>query len=115
MWSILRAIFVLSKVLGWSSRKVDYVQVFPQAKLDDNEEIVMHIPRCFHVDGTKNRSEYVLKLKKNVYRLKQVSYNWSQLLRVGLFKLGFKQSKVDPCLYLKEDVICAIYVDDTIF
>ena len=75
----------------------------------------MHIPRGFHVDGAKKRSDYVLKLKKNLYGLKQASFNWSQLLKAGLLKLGFKQSKVDPCLYLKEDVICAIYVDDTIF
>ena len=37
------------------------------------------------------------------------------MLKAGLLKIGFKQSKVDPCLYLKEDIICAIYVDDTIF
>ena len=115
MWSTLRTIFVLGKVLGWSSRKVDYVQAFPQAKLADDEEIFMHIPRGYHVDGAKDRSEYVLKLKKNLYGLKQASYNWSELLKAGLLKLGFKQSKVDPCLYLKEDMICAIYVDDTIF
>ena len=66
MWSTLRTLFVLSKVLGWSSRKVDYVQAFPQAKLDDDEEICMHIPRGFHVDSVKHRSEYVLKLKKNL-------------------------------------------------
>ena len=115
MCSTLRTLFVLSKVLGWSSRKVDYVQAFPQAKLDDDEEMFMHIPRGFHVDSTKHRSDYVLKLKKNLYGLKQASYNWSELLNTGLFKLGFKQSKVDPCLYLKDDIICAIYVDDTIF
>ena len=46
------------------------------------------------------RSDYVLKLKKNLYGLKQAAYNWSELLKAGLFKLGFKQRKVDPCLYL---------------
>ena len=30
MRSILRTLFVLSKVLGWASRRVDYVQVFLQ-------------------------------------------------------------------------------------
>ena len=115
MWSTLRTIFVLSKVLGWSSRKVDCAQAFPQAKLDNDEEISMYIPRGFHVDVAKNRPNYVLKIKKNVYGLKQASYDWSELLKTGLFKLGFKQSKVDPYLYLKGDVICAIYVDVTIF
>ena len=70
MWSILRTLFVLSKVLCWSSRKVDYLQVFPQDKLADDEENFMHIPRGFHVDGAKDRSGYVLKLKKTLYGLK---------------------------------------------
>ena len=70
MWSTLRTLFVLSKILGCSSRKVDYVQAFPQAKLADDEEIFMHIPRVFHVDGAKDRSDYVLKLKKTLYGLK---------------------------------------------
>ena len=39
MWSTLRTLFILGKVLGWSSRKVDYVQAFPQAELDENEHI----------------------------------------------------------------------------
>ena len=115
MWSKLRTLFVLGKVLGWSLREVDYVQAFLQANMDNDEEVFMHIPRCFHIDSAKYRSDYVLKLKKNLYRLKQAAYNWSELLKVVIFKLGFKQNKVDPCLYLKVDIICSIYVDDTIF
>ena len=115
MWTTLRTLFILGKTLKWSSRKVDYVQAFPQATLDENEHVYMHLPRGFHVDDAKHRSDYVLKLKKNLYGLKQASYNWSELLKAGLTKLDFKQSKVDPCLYFKDDVICAIYVDGTIF
>ena len=74
----------------------------------------MYIPRVFHVDGAKNNSVYILKLKKNLYSLKQVSYDWSELLIAGLFKLNFKQSKVDIWLYIKDNIICAIYVDDKI-
>ena len=75
----------------------------------------MHLPRGFHIDDAKHRSDYVLKFKKNLYGLKQASYNWSELLKPGLIQLGFTQSKVDAYLYSKDDVICAIYVDDTIF
>ena len=39
----------------------------------------------------------------------------SELLKVGLFKLCFKKIKIDSCLFSKEDMICAIYVDDIIF
>ena len=36
-------------VLGWSSRKVDYVQAFPQAKLADKDTVYMNIPAGYHV------------------------------------------------------------------
>ena len=66
------------------------MQAFPQAKLAEDEEIFMHIPRGYHGDGAIDRSEYVLKLKKNLYGLKQANYNWSELLKAGLLKLGIK-------------------------
>ena len=94
---------------------MDCVQAFPQAEFSDDEHIYRHLPRDFHVDDATHRSDYVLKLEKILYGLKQASYNWSELLKSGLIQLGFTQSKVDPCLYFKDDVICAIYIDDTIF
>ena len=36
------------------------------------------------------------------------------MLKVGLIKLGFEPSEVDPCLYIKDNVIIVVYVDDTI-
>ena len=50
-----------------------------------------------------------------MYGLKQAIYNWSELLKSGLIQLGFTKSKVGPCLYFKDEDICAIYIDDTIF
>ena len=29
--------------------------------------------------------------------------------------MGFKQSEVDPCLFISEKAICLVYVDDTLF
>ena len=39
---------------------------------------------------------------------------WSELIKVGLLKLNFTQSKDDICLHFNNNVICGIYVDDTI-
>ena len=41
--------------------------------------------------------------------------NWYHMLRDGLLKRGYRQSDVDPCLFIKDDVLCLIYVDNTIF
>ncbi len=61
------------------------------------------------------RKNTVLSVKKNCYGLKQAAYNWNNHLHAGLTQLGFKQSATEPCLYLKEDIICLVYVDDTLF
>ena len=70
MWYTLRALFVLGKTMGWSSRKVDHIEAFPQASLDGNEHIYMHLSRGFHVDDPTHRYKYILNLKSNLYGLK---------------------------------------------
>ena len=92
---------------------MDYVQVFPQAVLDEDEHVFMHLPAGFDVDG--DISKYLLKLEKNLYGLKQASFNWSEMLKSGLIGIGFTPSKVDACVYYKDNIICAVYVDDTVF
>ena len=75
----------------------------------------MEIPAGFYHKDSDSTKDYVLRLKKNLYGLKQASFNWSELLKAGLLKQGFKQSQIDPCLYIKNNIICVVYVDDTIF
>ena len=29
--------------------------------------------------------------------------------------MGFKQSEVDPCIFISEKVICLVYIDETLF
>ena len=65
-WSTLISMFILGKIMEYSFRKVDYVQVFPQASLDENELIYMHLPRGFHVDDAEQISDYVLKLRRTM-------------------------------------------------
>ena len=113
-WTTVRILLMLAKLYGMKMRQVDYVQAFPQAKLPEGEKVYMEIPPGFDI-GEKDKSKYCLRLLKNCYGLKQAAYNWNNLLTAGLLKLGFKQSEQDPCLFLKKDIICVLYVDDTIF
>jgi hypothetical protein len=53
-------------------------------------------------------------LKKNLYGLKQASFNWFDKLKTGLIDRDFKPSKIDPCLYFKSGMIVLTYVDDCI-
>ena len=113
-WSTVRIMLIISVLNNLKTRQVDYVQAFPQASLSEGENVFMEIPRGYNYEGATS-DDYVLKLRKNLYGLKQAAYNWHELLKAGLLKLGFKQSEHEPCLFLKKDITCLLYVDDTLF
>ena len=86
---------------------------FPQADLDI--DIWMELPIGFQTIEDPDHSQlYVLKLKKNLYGLKQASFNWYEKLQDGLKDRGFNPSKIDQCLYMKDGMVILVYVDDCI-
>jgi histone deacetylase 1/2 len=64
-------------------------------------------------EGVKNTDKtYVLRLRKNMYGLKQAGNNWYKHLMDDLLQHGFRQSRVDKCLFIRHDCILLLYVDD---
>jgi hypothetical protein len=95
------------------SKSIDFILAFPQADLD--EVIWMELPTGIVVSGKADESRtYILKLKKSLYGLKQASFNWFEKLKQGLVDQGFTPSEINPCLYLKENMVLLTYVDDCI-
>ena len=41
--------------------------------------------------ATDEKQEYVLKLEKNIYGLKQAAFNWYEHLKTGLLDRGFRK------------------------
>ena len=73
----VRLILAIDKLHNLDSKAIDFVLAFPQADLE--EVIWIYLPIGFQVDGhTEASSEcsFLLKLNKNLYGLKQGSYNW---------------------------------------
>ena len=112
-WTTVCILLILSVLLNLKTRQVDYVQAFPQASMPEGENIFMEIPNGN--DTSTSRSTKVLKILQNIYGLKQAAFHWNELLTAGSIKLGFKQSQQDPCLFLNKDIICMLYIDDSIF
>ncbi|EJK58187.1 hypothetical protein THAOC_21711, partial [Thalassiosira oceanica] len=109
----VKLLLVIAKLHGLDSKSIDFVLAFPQAELD--VDIWMELPLGFAPeDDLDNGRKYVLKLNKNLYGLKQASYNWYEKLKKGLTDRGFTPSTTDPCLYLKRGMIVLTYVDDCI-
>ena len=63
--------------------------------------------------------DYVFKLKKALYGLRQAPRAWYERLSKFLLKNGFTRGKIDPTLFTKENgndiLVVQIYVDDIIF
>jgi hypothetical protein len=74
---------------------------------DLEEEIYMKHPKGFVVKG---KQELVRKLKRSLYGLKKSPRRWYQKFDTYILSLGFVRSKVDHCIYSKEECGCFIYV-----
>jgi hypothetical protein len=81
-----------------------------------NELVYVEQPSSFEDDKKPN---YIYKLKKTLYGLKQVLRAWYERLRDFLLSKGFKMGKVDTTFFTKKIekglFVLQIYVDDIIF
>ena len=94
---------------GWVTHQVDYINAFTQVEL--KEEVYIESPKKF---AWKEKKDMVLRLLESFYGLWQAPKNFFDKLSSGLLERGFVQSELDKCLFLKKDMICVVYVDDTI-
>jgi histone deacetylase 1/2 len=106
-------LLALCHIHGLHLKSINFVLAFPQTNLD--VDIWMELPMGIVIDSCASDSRgYVLKLKKSLYGLEQASLNLFEKLKQGLTDWGFCPSKIDPCLYLKQNMILLTYVDDCI-
>ena len=81
----------------WTTLQGDYNNDFAQATL--KEEVYIE---ALYRYGFKDKQDKVLHLIKSLYGL-----------RTSLLERGFNQSEHDMCVFMKKDMICVVYVDDT--
>ena len=107
-WATVRTIMVLAAKLQLISTQCDITAAFLHAELPPGEEVYVHQPRGFKRYG----SDYVLKLHRTLYGLKQSPRYFYDHLSTRLQRQGLTPSKFDPCLFLSKTVIVVVYVDD---
>src|SRR3954452_3544858 len=71
-----------------------------------NEIVYMTQPEGFKFD------DRVCHLRKALYSLKQAPRAWYQDIDKFLKSLGFTTSMADPNLYISQDIILILYIDD---
>lgn len=91
--------------------QLDVKTTFLHGELE--EEIYMTQPDGFQVPRKEN---YVCKLKKSLYGLKQSPRQWYKRFDSYMMKLGYSRSAYDCCVYykLQDDsfIYLVLYVDD---
>lgn len=107
----LRLLFALSVKLGLEVNHLDVKTAFLNGDLE--ETIYMKMPDCYYSNSLVSK---VLKLKKAIYGLKQASRAWNKKVDDCLISNGYKRSKIEPCMYIKDinkcKTIVTVYVDD---
>jgi hypothetical protein len=98
---------------GWTIRQLDVQNAFLHGFLE--KDIYMHQPLGYE---DKTLPNYICKLDKSLYGLKQATRAWYARLSAKLLQLGFMVSKSDNSLfYLQNDdvtMFMLMYVDDII-
>ena len=111
-WFAIRLMIILAIVTKRVLRQIDFVMAYTQAPIET--DLFMEIP--YGIETTKgNTHDYVLQLLANIYGQKQAGRVWNQFLVQKLESIGFVQSKIDECVFYRQDVIFIVYVDDGIF
>ena len=107
----LRILFSLCVEKGYHIHQVDVSTAYLNGELA--EEIYMDQPAGY-VD--KDHPEYVCRLNKSLYGLKQSGRQWNLKLHEILTEIGLHRLETERCLYKGKinghDVLLAVYVDD---
>ena len=110
----LRIILIIAAKDDLELSQMDFDTAFLNGYLD--ELVYMEQPEGFIVSDPKKR---VCRLMKSIYGLKQAARVWFLAISKLIITLGWKQSKVDPCLFVKisktkRRMYLGLYVDDTV-
>jgi hypothetical protein len=107
----IRVLLAMANHFNWEIRQADFKSAYLNGKLD--EEIYMEQPPGFAEPG---KEDYVCRLLKSIYGLRQAGRVWYDALCKLLYSLGFKRASYDHALFTRiqgESIIfLGIHVDD---
>ena len=106
-WSTVRVMMVLAAKLKLKSAQCDITAAFLHAEVPKDRNIFVHQPR-----GFRKHPDYVLKLNRFLYRMRDSPRFFFKYLSERLARQGLVPSNFDPCLFLSKDLIVLCYVDD---
>lgn len=106
LWTTIRLVFMLGISWGWYTCSLDTVAAFLTALLPTPVWVVLP---CGFRSTSSVKTCLLLKKSLSVSRYRYFK-NYTSTLKM----LSFKQCNYDPCLFIHDDCIMALWVDDTI-
>ena len=110
-WQMVRFFMILSILLGWHSRQLDFVMAYLQAPAE--MPLYMRLPQGYKRNGMTRKTR-ALMLIHNVYGQKQGGQVWNKYMDQGMREIGFTPSTYDPCLYYRGSTVFLVYINDCI-
>ena len=111
-WAAVRLLLLIASLNKIPTKSIDFVLAFPQAELE--VPVYMELPAGFNPEDGESKKGCVLKVVKNLYGLKNASFHWFETLKEGLEARNFRQSDVDSCVFIRNNCVMLVYVDDCI-
>ena len=97
----------------WPVNMFNFHSAFLNGELDLDEEVYMEQPKVYK---EQDRQQYVCRLLKSLYGLKQAGRKWYDMLCKVLTDIGFKRSEADPAVFYAHQTndiaILACHVND---
>lgn len=93
-----RLLMAIAARNGWTLNNFDFDQAFLNSVLGEDEVIYIEQPPGYE---TKNRRDWVYRLLKSLYGLKQGSKNWYDALHKALQELNFIRTEADHGVFFK--------------
>jgi hypothetical protein len=110
LWHILLHIAACN---SWDAQQIDIKTAFLYGLLLDDEVQYMRQPEGFEEPG---KEEWVWKLKRGLYGMKQSGRIWNQTMNTVMISWNFKRLSSESCIYYRRRpegcVIAAVHVDD---
>jgi len=104
-----RLLLALQVQFGLKRKQCDAETAFLNPKVD--VRLFIEAPEGME-ELMPKRQGMIIELGKGIYGLKQAAYLWRVEAFAAFSKLGLKPTRTDPCLFMGENLLVLIHVDD---
>ena len=111
----LRLILHITASLNWDIQQFNIKTAFLHSILPEDETMYLEQPPRFEEEG---KQDWVMKLMKSIYGMKQASHVWNQTFNKAIKNWGFKHLPCEWCVYYRQTptgtTIFIVHVDNII-